>query len=204
MKATTIVAALVVLAIGADNARAQSVEDYHAELKEWVYGPCMEIGAALAVGTLDKKTRELGVKREHVAKLMLASRDGTILDFAKTLAGGSKSPNWEARRKFYPPLLRLCVQQQLKKNASAQPIAASPPARSAGRHEIPVCGAEMARANFEARFCPSPWTEIWSTDFVGTYRQVWHCAESNSQYGTFLNAKGCGSAWLPKGYSKVR
>ena len=88
--------------------------------------------------------------------------------------------------------------------ANAGAPAASASVLPASKHEIPVCGTEMARANFEARFCPSPWTEIWSTDFVGTYRRVWHCADSNSQFGSFLNAKGCGSAWLPKGYSRVK
>ena len=77
-------------------------------------------------------------------------------------------------------------------------------AKPASKHVIPVCGAEMARAKFMGRFCPSPWTEIWSTDFVGTYRRVWHRAATNSQYGSFLNTKGCGSAWLPKSYSRVK
>ena len=115
MKGTAIVAAVVALGAASATAHAQSVEQYHAELKEWVYGPCMEVSAALAVATMDRESVEIGVKREHVAKLMLASRDKAILDFAKTLAGGGKKPNWEKRRTFYPPLLRLCVQQQLKR-----------------------------------------------------------------------------------------
>ena len=74
------------------------------------------------------------------------------------------------------------------------------------KHVIPVCEEQMARANFKGRFCPSLWVEIWSAEFVGKYRQVWHCTETNSQYGTLMAGKStaCGSAWLPKRYSEVK
>ena len=114
MKTTIVAAVAAILLATPATAQAQAVEDYHAELKEWVYGPCMEVGAALAVGTLDQESRELGIKRRDIALLMLSSRDQAILDFAKTLASGKKRPSWEMRRDFYPPLLRLCIEQQQK------------------------------------------------------------------------------------------
>ena len=75
-KATRIIVALAALALARiGTAQAQSVEDYYAELKEWVYGPCMEVASTLTIGSLDKDSREQGVKREHVAQFMLTSRD---------------------------------------------------------------------------------------------------------------------------------
>lgn len=72
------------------------------------------------------------------------------------------------------------------------------------KHEIPVCGPDMAQVGFEdLSYCPSPWVEIWSSEFTGIYKQVWHCPESNSQFGTVLGG-GCGSAWLPQNYARVQ
>ena len=90
-------------------------------------------------------------------------------------------------------------------NKKAQDSFASPPVqRSTSQHEIPVCGKSMAKNNFASRFCPSPWVGIWSQDFVGKYRRVWRCTERNTQYGTFMTGKGCGSAWLPNEYTILK
>lgn len=90
-------------------------ELYYAELLEWVFQPCMEVGTALDVKDLDTESVELGIKREHIAMLMLADRDSKIRDLAATFAGGSKNPSWEERRELYPSILRLCLSPFLDK-----------------------------------------------------------------------------------------
>ncbi len=52
--------------------------DFHAEVLEWVIEPCMEVAAALDVKKYDEETIKAGVKRTHIAKLMLATRDAAI------------------------------------------------------------------------------------------------------------------------------
>ena len=94
-------------------AQAQSVDDYYAELKEWVYGPCMEVAAALRIGKLSKGSREQGAGREGVALYMLTTDDQDIREAAKTLASGIGRPDWDVRKNIYPSLMRLCIKQQL-------------------------------------------------------------------------------------------
>ena len=92
---------------------ADKADNYYAELVEWVYAPCMEVGAAAQVGSLDQEKKDLGVKRSQVARVMLASREKAIRELAETLASGKKNPTWEQRRHFYAPFLEMCVRQQL-------------------------------------------------------------------------------------------
>ena len=94
-------------------AQAQSVDDYYAELKEWVYGPCIEVGAALGVRGLDRAAREQGVKRQHVARFKLTRLEQDIRAAAETLASGKGSPDWEARRDSYPSPLISCIKEEL-------------------------------------------------------------------------------------------
>ncbi|MCY4624735.1 MAG: hypothetical protein OXC99_07030 [Chloroflexi bacterium] len=61
-----LIAGIVASLVTIGTAQAQSVDDYYAELKDWVYGPCMEVSAALGIRGLDRAAREQGVKRQHV------------------------------------------------------------------------------------------------------------------------------------------
>lgn len=83
-------------------------DDPHAELIEWVFAPCMEVAAALDVGDLEQDQRDLGIKREHIALLMLASRDSAIREVSGKMKAGS---TWEERRAAYPVLFRHCLAQ---------------------------------------------------------------------------------------------
>ena len=89
-------------------------DTYYAELVEWAFEPCMAVGAAIDVPSLDQESVDLGIEREHVAALMLASRESAIRELSETLASGSKNPGWETRRGFYPSILRMCLQSFLK------------------------------------------------------------------------------------------
>ena len=81
---------------------------FHAEVVEWVIEPCMEVAAALDVKTYKAETVEMGIKRTHIAKLMVASRDAAT----RRLAGQMKaSATWEDRRAAYPIMLNLCLRQ---------------------------------------------------------------------------------------------
>ena len=86
---------------------AQKQADLHAEVLEWVFQPCMEAGAAFSVKSMDQEKVDLGIKRRHIAKVMLASRDAAI----KELVGKLSNSSWDARRKIYPLMLRLCLSQ---------------------------------------------------------------------------------------------
>ena len=110
----TMMAAAILVGI-ASNALAGEVDDYYAELVEWSFKPCIAVGAALGVTGFDQESRDLGMKREHVAQLMLAERHKAIRELAETLAGGKKDPTWEQRRGMYPPILRICLKPYLNK-----------------------------------------------------------------------------------------
>lgn len=105
MKNTAVAAALAVLIAGAEIARAQE-SDFHAEVLEWVIEPCMEVGAAIDVKKYDEETIKAGVKRTHIAKLMVASRDAATRQLSGKMKTGSP---WENRRAAYPIMLRLCL-----------------------------------------------------------------------------------------------
>ena len=82
--------------------------DFHAEVMQWVIEPCMEVAAALGVKSYDRDQIDVGIKREHVAQLMTASRDSA----ARDLAGKMKaSATWEDRRAAYPLMLEICLAQ---------------------------------------------------------------------------------------------
>ncbi|MCY4558946.1 MAG: hypothetical protein OXF79_21740 [Chloroflexi bacterium] len=80
--------------------------DFHAEVLEWVIEPCMEVGAPLDVKKYDQETIEAGVKRIHIAKLMVASRDAATPQLSGKMKAGSP---WQNRRAAYPIMLRLCL-----------------------------------------------------------------------------------------------
>ena len=48
--------------------------DFHAEVVEWVIEPCMAVSAALDLPKLKKTDLDMGIKREHIVKLMVVSR----------------------------------------------------------------------------------------------------------------------------------
>ena len=102
--------ALAATLLAAPVALAQE-QDNHAELIEWVFAPCMEVAAALDVGDLDSESRELGIERQHISQLMLASRDAAIREVSAEMKADA---TWEERRAAYPALLRLCLAQFIR------------------------------------------------------------------------------------------
>ena len=103
-------ASIVLTGALAFSSTAQSA-DIHAEIIEWVYAPCMEVAAALAVGNLDKENVDLGIKRHQIATVMLESTDADIRDISKDL--NAETP-WETRRAAYPLFLRFCLNTVMK------------------------------------------------------------------------------------------
>ncbi len=87
-------------------ASAAHSNDIRAELVEWVIDPCMQVGAAASVNEYDREAIDLGIKREHIAEIMLASRESYIKDLLSKM---NKDTTWEARRAAYPIMLKLCV-----------------------------------------------------------------------------------------------
>lgn len=83
-------------------------DNLHAEVIEWVIGPCMEVAAALDVKGYNADHLELGIKRAHIAKLMVASRESAIQKLTKRMKA---SASWEDRRAAYPIMLRICLAQ---------------------------------------------------------------------------------------------
>lgn len=110
MKTTIIVAGLAVLIAGAEVARAQEPK-FHSEVIEWVIEPCMEVAAALDVTKYDQETIKAGVKRTHIAQLMVASRESATRQMSRKMRAGA---SWEDRRAAYPIMLKLCVGQFTK------------------------------------------------------------------------------------------
>ena len=102
-------AALVFSCAATASASAQSGdEDLRDELIEWVFEPCMEVAAALDVGSMEQESIDLGIERKHISQMMLASRDSAI----REVVGKMKSDaTWEDRRGAYPIMLRLCLAQ---------------------------------------------------------------------------------------------
>lgn len=82
--------------------------DLVAEATEWVFEPCMEVAAALDVADVSQDHRDMGIKREHLARVMLASREAAI---QQVVAKMKASASWEARRAAYPVMLKLCIAQ---------------------------------------------------------------------------------------------
>ncbi len=85
---------------------AAPATDIHDEIVEWVFEPCMEVAAALDVKSMKEEDVKLGVKREHIAQLMLASRDNAIRDVVAKMKAGT---TWNERRAAYPTILQLCL-----------------------------------------------------------------------------------------------
>lgn len=117
MKRIALCALAASMILAAPAAQAQDKADaYYAELMEWVFEPCLEVVVAAQVAdTFDQEAIDLGMKRSHVAMLMLAERDHAIRDLAETFASGGKDPAWEERRAVYPILLRSCLQESMNK-----------------------------------------------------------------------------------------
>ena len=100
---TLVIAALAAMMMAIAQAQAT---DYSDEIREWVIDPCMQVGAALDAKAMDQESRDLGIKRSHIAQMMIASREGSIQE----LAGKMKSAStWKARRAVYPLMLKLCL-----------------------------------------------------------------------------------------------
>lgn len=87
-------------------------DDFQAEVMEWVVEPCMEVAAAYGVKSFDREQIDLGMKREHVAQIMAASRESAARELAANIKG-----TWEKRRAAYPLMLDICL-AQVKKDAS--------------------------------------------------------------------------------------
>ena len=110
------IAAALASLVGAGAAHAQERADiYYAELKEWVFKPCLEVVVAVqVVDTFDQEAIDLGMTRSHVSILMLAERDSAIRDIAESFASEEvRSRTWEERAVLYPILLRSCLQASM-------------------------------------------------------------------------------------------
>ncbi len=81
-------------------------DDFHAEVVEWVIEPCMEVAAALDVKSMKEEDLGLGIKREHVAELMVASRGAAIRDLSSKMKA---SASWDDRSTAYPIMLKYCL-----------------------------------------------------------------------------------------------
>ena len=88
---------------------AQSdADERYAELVDWVYYPCMQIATAADVEDLTEEQLQMGIKREHVAALMLASREAAIRDIAEKM---SDDATWKDRSAAYRVMLDICLGQ---------------------------------------------------------------------------------------------
>ena len=101
--------AVVALSIaGISNAQSK---DIHSELTEWVFDPCMQVAAAIEVNIYDQETINSGVKRKHIAEIMLASRQSAISEAVKLM---KKNATWKERSAAYPFMLKVCLGQFIK------------------------------------------------------------------------------------------
>ena len=80
--------------------------DYRAELLEWVFVPCMNVTAALQVNMVEEEHLDSGLRRKHLAQALLDERESALQQFVKK----GKPASWEDRRKAYPVLLRMCLE----------------------------------------------------------------------------------------------
>ena len=79
---------LTLLALFSLAASAQAPEEiYYQELIEWVFQPCMEMATALEVKNMDQETRDIGLTRAMVAKVMLAGREDRIRGHCQRKSG---------------------------------------------------------------------------------------------------------------------
>ena len=102
--ATAITVSSVVLTSVAD---AEGVT-IHDEVMEWVIEPCVQVAAAVGVKDMERESVDLGIKREHLAKIMAASREQSaqaIVDLMKD------DTTWEERRAVYPTMLKMFLSQ---------------------------------------------------------------------------------------------
>ena len=107
MRAILVAALVGLVSIAGAGASAQDSQVYE-ELVEWVFEPCMGVAAAIDVDDVDSESINMGIKRAHIAMLMLASRDSAIREVSDVMKSGT---SWEERRAVYPVLLRQCLAQ---------------------------------------------------------------------------------------------
>ena len=79
---------------------------FEEEIVEWVVTPCMAVAAALDLPDIDKEGLDMGIKRDHIVKLMVASRT----DATKNLVSNMDvNATWEVRAALYPLMLKMCL-----------------------------------------------------------------------------------------------
>ena len=84
--------------------------DYHEELTEWVFEPCMEVAAAFVVEHISTENRGLGANRKSLAEGMMVSQRKRMKEVVDSLMQtGAGLENWEDRREMYPSMLRICL-----------------------------------------------------------------------------------------------
>ena len=81
-----------------------------AELIEWVFGPCTNVAAALQVGLVEQEYLDAGLRRTHLAQVLLDEKQAALEKF---VAKAKADVAWEDRRKAYPILLRMCLETAL-------------------------------------------------------------------------------------------
>ncbi len=105
MRIAILIPTILMLLTGISHAQSN---DLNAEVIEWVIDPCMQVAAAIEVESYDQEIVESGVKMEHIAKLMLASRDSEINDVVAKMKANS---SWKERSAAYSVMLKLCLSQ---------------------------------------------------------------------------------------------
>ena len=174
-----------------------STQDLQAEVEEWVVEPCMEVAAALDVESASQELIELGIKREHVVELLVASRSAATADI---VAGLDPNVPWERRRLVYPALLKLCL---LSLEGMQTGVV------DEGKYLPDPC-AESESSVPEWLYCPRPYVEMIPDGTYTEFAQAWHCVENDYSLG-LIQGGGCGGSggmamfmgWrLPDGVSK--
>ena len=93
----------------AGSAGAQTDADArYAELIDWVYYPCMQIATAVDVEDLTDEHFQMGINREQVSTMMLASREAAIRNLAEKMSDGA---TWKERSAAYRLMLDICMGQ---------------------------------------------------------------------------------------------
>ena len=98
--------ALLIVGSCAVAAFSQETDIYYAEIKQWVVEPCAEVGAALAVKTIEET--DMTVLRKMTAQELVRQQEPLARELARKMRSGAA---WEDRRKAYPMLLRMCIER---------------------------------------------------------------------------------------------
>ena len=118
LKASISAAALLFAAITSFESSAQTrmeqIKRVQHELIAWVYGPCFAVTAALTIeehaeqshSSMDMMEMQITMQEFHLWQF------GPRIIEAATMIVDGKNPPWEERLKIYPPMLRICIENE--------------------------------------------------------------------------------------------